>query len=66
MIIHCNIYIMCFYQREQLLHHEQKVLQLEQVLSNHRLYPPDKRAKSRVIQDYVEKEEFLQHEVSPM
>ena len=51
------------WQREQLTHHEQKVVQLEQELSDHRLYPPDKGAKSRVIHDYMEKESYLQFEV---
>ena len=50
-------------QREQLLHHEQQVQTREQDLHEHRLYPPEKGAKSRVIHEYVEKEHFLLFEV---
>ena len=46
------------------MQHEQQVQQREQDLHEHQLYPPEKGAKSRVIQDYVEKERFLQFEVN--
>ena len=52
-----------FFQAQQLTHHEQKVLQLEQELQEHSSYPPEKGAKSRIIADYVEKENFLQYDV---
>ena len=51
------------HQREQLSHHERRVVELEQEIHEHRLYPPEKGAKSRFIQDYMEKEQYLQFEV---
>ena len=32
-------------------------------LHEHRKYPPEKGSKARVIQEYVEKEQYLQYEV---
>ncbi|ELU16703.1 hypothetical protein CAPTEDRAFT_113638 [Capitella teleta] len=49
--------------REQLLHHENRAMHIEQELNEHRRTPPDKGAKSRVIQDYVEKESYLHFEL---
>ena len=37
---------------------------LETDLHEHRLYPPEKGSKSRVIQEYTEKEAYLQFEVT--
>ena len=53
-----------FLQREQLQHHEQRVKILEQELRDHRRFAPEKGAKSRVIQEYVEKEQYLTFEVN--
>ena len=47
-----------------MMHHEQRVLHVEQDLTDHRHCPPEKGAKSRIIQDYCEKEAYLQYEVS--
>ena len=51
------------FKTEQLQHHEQRVAILEKDLHEHRLYPPEKGSKSRVIQDYTDKETYLQFEV---
>lgn len=56
------MYLFCS-QREQYQHHEQRVSQTDRELLEHRKYPPEKGSKSRVIQDYIEKEQYLQHEV---
>lgn len=39
-------------------------MEVEREINEHRRYPPEKGAKSRIIQDYVEKETYLQFEVS--
>ena len=51
------------FQTEQLNNHEQRVSTLEKELHEHQLYPPTKGAKSRIIQDYSYKENYLQFEV---
>ncbi|XP_029636333.1 PH and SEC7 domain-containing protein isoform X1 [Octopus sinensis] len=48
---------------EQLAHHQEKVTHLEKELHEHRLCPPEKGAKARIIHDYVEKEQFLESEL---
>ncbi|CAH1126150.1 unnamed protein product [Ceutorhynchus assimilis] len=48
--------------REQLEDHEERVVRLEAMLDEHRKYPPDKGAKSLVIQNYREKEAYLTFE----
>ena len=61
-----NVVLMCnhsFFQREQLNHHEQRLQQLDRDLHEHRRFPPEKGAKSRVIHDYCDKESYLQFEV---
>jgi len=47
-----------------MLHHENMAAQLEQELKDHRRNAPDKGSKSRTIQQYCEKESYLQYEVS--
>ena len=42
------------------------VSQLEKELIEHRKNPPEKGAKSRLIQDYCKKESFLKFEVIVM
>ncbi|KAF8795799.1 PH and SEC7 domain-containing protein like [Argiope bruennichi] len=49
--------------REQLLELESRVLKLEKELEEHLSHPPDKSAKSRVVNEYVEKENYLQYEL---
>ncbi|CAL1538874.1 unnamed protein product [Lymnaea stagnalis] len=49
--------------REQLHSHETKVQDLEQELHAHRAAAPEKGAKSSVIQDYLEKEMYLEFEL---
>ncbi|KAK2181651.1 hypothetical protein NP493_386g03008 [Ridgeia piscesae] len=49
--------------REQMLHHENMAAQLEQELKDHRRNAPDKGSKSRTIQQYCEKESYLQYEL---
>jgi hypothetical protein len=44
--------------------HEKRVEELERDLKEHRQYPPEKGAKSRVIQEYLEKESYQEYEVS--
>lgn len=52
-----------FNLREQLAKHKEKTEELEQELKDHRQYPPDKGAKTRIIADYIEKESFLEYEL---
>lgn len=49
--------------REQLLELESKVLKLEKEIEEHLSHPPDRSAKSRVVNEFVEKERFLQYEL---
>jgi hypothetical protein len=37
---------------------------MERDLHEHRQYPPEKGSKARIIQDYIERENYLEHEVS--
>jgi PH/SEC7 domain-containing protein len=50
-------------QREQLRDHEERVLRLEAELEEHRKSPPEKGSKSLVVQNYKEKEAYLNFEV---
>ena len=50
-------------QREQLADHEDRVQKLEMALEEHRRDPPDRSAKSLFIQNYKEKDAYLQYEV---
>ncbi|XP_064595518.1 PH and SEC7 domain-containing protein-like isoform X3 [Liolophura sinensis] len=49
--------------RQQLNHHEEQVIDLERQLQEHHKYPPEKGSKHRIIQDYTEKETYLEHEL---
>ncbi|XP_066261858.1 PH and SEC7 domain-containing protein isoform X2 [Euwallacea similis] len=49
--------------REQLEDHEERVVRLETTLEDHRKNPPDKGAKSLVVQNYKEKEAYLVFEI---
>ena len=50
--------------RSTMLFQNQKNLtQIEMDLAEHVKYPPERGAKARVIQDYIEKENYLQFEV---
>ncbi|BFZ03239.1 hypothetical protein BsWGS_06276 [Bradybaena similaris] len=49
--------------REQLHSHETKVEELEQDLLLHRADAPEKGAKSSVIQEYLDKESYLEFEI---
>lgn len=51
-------------QLDQLQHDEQQVMRLEAELTELRRNPPEKGVKLRVIQDFCEKEEYLQFEVT--
>lgn len=44
--------------------HEDMVQHLEQELDQHKLHPPDKHAKGLTVQNYKEKNTYLQSEVS--
>lgn len=48
---------------EQLALHTERVSELEKELHDHRICPPEKGAKSRVIHEYLEKENFLESEL---
>lgn len=50
-------------QREQLADHEDRVQKLELALEEHRKNPPERSAKSLVVQNYKEKDAYLQYEV---
>jgi len=52
------------WQKDQLAQHETYLYQIESDLADHIKYPPERGAKSRIIHDYLEKENFLQFEVS--
>ncbi|CAH2002013.1 unnamed protein product [Acanthoscelides obtectus] len=49
--------------REQLTDHEERVMRLESMLEEHRRSPPEKGAKSQVVQNYKEKEVYLNYEL---
>uniref|UniRef100_A0A0B7BHF0 SEC7 domain-containing protein n=1 Tax=Arion vulgaris TaxID=1028688 RepID=A0A0B7BHF0_9EUPU len=49
--------------REQLVSHESRLQHLEQDLHSHRTSAPEKGAKSSVIQDYLDKEIYLEYEM---
>ncbi|XP_056017644.1 PH and SEC7 domain-containing protein-like isoform X3 [Ostrea edulis] len=49
--------------REQLESHDNKAHEMERDLHEHRQYPPEKGSKARVIQDYIERENYLEHEL---
>ncbi|GFU66757.1 PH and SEC7 domain-containing protein 3, partial [Trichonephila clavipes] len=49
--------------REQLLELESRVMKLEKEIEEHLSHPPDRSAKSRVVNEFVEKENFLQYEL---
>jgi hypothetical protein len=44
--------------------HEDMVQHLEQELDQHKLHPPDKHAKGLTVQNYKDKNSYLQSEVS--
>nr|CAH7743278.1 unnamed protein product [Callosobruchus chinensis] len=50
--------------REQLSDHEERVMRLESMLQEHRRCPPEKGAKSQVVQNYKEKEAYLNYELT--
>ncbi|OWF44571.1 PH and SEC7 domain-containing protein 2 [Mizuhopecten yessoensis] len=52
-----------FNLHDQLQRHEAMCDQVEIDLQDHRQFPPEKGAKSRLIQDYLEKESFLESEM---
>lgn len=54
---------MVIFQREQLADHEERVMRLEAMLDEHRRSPPEKGSKSQVLQNYKEKETYLNFEV---
>ncbi|XP_050297414.1 PH and SEC7 domain-containing protein isoform X2 [Anthonomus grandis grandis] len=49
--------------REQLEDHEERVVRLEAMLEEHRKCPPEKGAKSLIVQNYKEKETYLNFEI---
>ncbi|KAL1492176.1 hypothetical protein ABEB36_012662 [Hypothenemus hampei] len=49
--------------REQLEDHEERVVRLESMLEEHRKNPPEKGARSLIIQNYKEKETYLNFEI---
>ncbi|XP_065157162.1 PH and SEC7 domain-containing protein isoform X2 [Atheta coriaria] len=49
--------------REQLRDHEERVMRLESELEEHRRSPPERNAKSLVVQNYKEREVYLNFEV---
>ncbi|XP_067672706.1 PH and SEC7 domain-containing protein 1-like [Haliotis asinina] len=49
--------------KDQLMTHEDHVSNLEQDLHQHRAVAPEKGAKARVIQDYLDKENYLEFEL---
>lgn len=55
--------ILQMFQRDQLADHEDRVQKLEMALEEHRRDPPDRMAKSLFLQNYKEKDAYLQYEV---
>ena len=51
-------------QKDQLRQHERYLSQIDSDLAEHTRQPPERGAKARIIQDYVEKETYLQFEAS--
>lgn len=49
--------------REQINHHERMIVEFEKELHEHRKNPPEKGAKTRLIQDYCKKENYLKFEL---
>ncbi|XP_030835393.1 PH and SEC7 domain-containing protein 1 isoform X3 [Strongylocentrotus purpuratus] len=49
---------------QQLASHDEKIEALERELEDHRSYPPDKKAKAKIIKDYKTKDEYLEYEIS--
>ncbi|XP_064630627.1 PH and SEC7 domain-containing protein-like isoform X2 [Lineus longissimus] len=49
--------------QEQMTCHEKRVEEIERELKEHRQYPPEKGAKARMIQDYLEKESYQEFEL---
>ncbi|KAL5018185.1 hypothetical protein ScPMuIL_003907 [Solemya velum] len=49
--------------REQMQYNEERVNHLEMDLHEHRIYPPEKGAKARIIQDFLEKGTYLENEL---
>ncbi|KAG5899174.1 hypothetical protein JTB14_029006 [Gonioctena quinquepunctata] len=49
--------------REQLADHEERVMRLGAMLDDHRRSPPEKGSKSQVVQNYKEKETYLNFEL---
>ena len=54
---------LCLLQREQIAHQEKMVAHFEHELLEHRKDPPEKGARSRLIQEYCKKENYLKSEV---
>ena len=52
-----------YLQSVQLRQHKLSLEQVGKDLSEHTSYPPEKGAKPRIIQDYIEKENYLNYEV---
>jgi len=50
-------------QRDQIGHQEKMAAHFEQELLEHRKDPPEKGARSRLIQEYCKKESYLKSEV---
>eukprot|EP00057_Strongylocentrotus_purpuratus_P025702 XP_011680176.1 PREDICTED: PH and SEC7 domain-containing protein 3-like [Strongylocentrotus purpuratus] len=48
---------------QQLASHDEKIEALERELEDHRSYPPDKKAKAKIIKDYKTKDEYLEYEI---
>lgn len=53
-----------FAQREQWQDHEEMVHRLEVELDEHHKHVPERGSKALALQNYREKEAFLQHEVT--
>lgn len=51
-------------QEEQLKSHEAKLKHITTELAEHRSYPPDKKVKTKEIEEYRLKEHYLEFEVS--
>jgi len=50
-------------QREQISHQEKMAAYFERELLEHRKDPPEKGSRSRLIQEYCHKENYLKSEV---
>ncbi|KAK3578721.1 hypothetical protein CHS0354_010106 [Potamilus streckersoni] len=49
--------------QDQLKENESRIAALEVELHDHRTLPPEKGSKARIIQDYIDKENYLEHEM---